>query len=182
MPRLILLNGAPAAGKSTLARRYAADHPDVRVIELDALVADHPNWRTDVTAAYLAARERAVDHARQLLGAGLDVLVPQFLARPEFIDRLESLACEVGVPFIELALRVDPDTAVARFTGRLATDDDPLHEQAVVVAETAGGLDMIRDACARIETLPDWRPAVIVVDSTDPDQTYARVLTALDPG
>lgn len=37
MIRLILLNGLPGVGKSTLAARYLTDHPGVLVVEADEL-------------------------------------------------------------------------------------------------------------------------------------------------
>lgn len=39
MPQLILLNGPPAVGKSTLAARYADDHPGTLNLDIDLL---HP--------------------------------------------------------------------------------------------------------------------------------------------
>src|SRR6478735_5069207 len=38
MARLIHLNGPPGIGKSTIARRYAADHPGVLVCDNDVLL------------------------------------------------------------------------------------------------------------------------------------------------
>lgn len=37
MARLILLNGMPGIGKSTLAERYADDHPGVLNLDVDRL-------------------------------------------------------------------------------------------------------------------------------------------------
>jgi adenylate kinase family enzyme len=37
MARLVLINGAPGGGKSTLARRYAEEHPLTLVLALQQL-------------------------------------------------------------------------------------------------------------------------------------------------
>ena len=34
--RLILLNGPPGIGKSTIAGRFVADHPETMLLDLDA--------------------------------------------------------------------------------------------------------------------------------------------------
>lgn len=46
------------------------------------------------------------------------MIVPQFLARPVFLERLRALAEEVGVPFVELLLTADADAVVERFAAR----------------------------------------------------------------
>lgn len=43
--RLIHLNGAPGIGKSTLAARYAAEHPGTMAVELDVLRTWVGGWR-----------------------------------------------------------------------------------------------------------------------------------------
>jgi chloramphenicol 3-O-phosphotransferase len=45
--RLILVNGAPASGKSTLARRYVDDHDQAVLVEVDTLRMTLPNWEQD---------------------------------------------------------------------------------------------------------------------------------------
>ena len=71
-PRLIVLNGPPAAGKSTLARRYAADHPLTLNLDVDRVRDLIGGWRDDPGAAGLLARSVAVAAARTHLLAGRD--------------------------------------------------------------------------------------------------------------
>ncbi|MDR7312720.1 putative kinase [Nocardioides luteus] len=47
MARLILINGMPGVGKSTLARRFAADHPGTLVCDVDVLRTFVSGWRDD---------------------------------------------------------------------------------------------------------------------------------------
>ena len=64
MTRLVLLNGPPASGKSTIARRYAAEHPLTLVIDIDQVRAAIGGWRDDPYAAGLLARAAALAAAR----------------------------------------------------------------------------------------------------------------------
>jgi len=47
--RLILVNGPPASGKSTMSRRYVKDHDDTALVEVDPLRMTLPNWEDSVT-------------------------------------------------------------------------------------------------------------------------------------
>jgi len=54
------------------------------------------------------------------LGSGRDVVVPQYLRRVEFIERLEATAERCGAVFVETALRIDAAVAAERFAERAA--------------------------------------------------------------
>ena len=51
--RLIHLNGPPGIGKSTLARRYAAEHAGVLLCDVDVLRTMIGGWQEDDGAAGL---------------------------------------------------------------------------------------------------------------------------------
>lgn len=126
----MLLNGVPASGKSTLARRFADEHPLTLVLDVDLLRAMLGGWLDQPHEAGMLAREMAVAMARVHLVAGRDVLVPQYLGRLDFVETLHRLAVGVGAEFVELALLSDRDEVVRRFEHRSATSDDPVHRQA----------------------------------------------------
>ena len=118
MAVLVALNGPPGIGKTTLANRYAAEHPLALSLDLDLVrgqVGTHPD---QPDAAWLAARELVLAMARVHLRAGHDVVVPQYLGRPAFLDRLEGVAVEVGVPFVEVVLMDHRAAALERFATR----------------------------------------------------------------
>lgn len=122
MPILILLNGGPASGKSTLARRWARARPLALALDVDIVRAMLGDWEADPAGAGRAARALALSMARTHLAAGRDVVVPQYLARPDFIDQLDAVASDVGAVFLEVALQVDAEVADRRFRERGAAD------------------------------------------------------------
>lgn len=76
MTRLILLNGLPGVGKSTLARRWAADHPGTLVCDVDVLRTWIGGWRDDFVGAGALVRPGALGLIRGYLEGG-DVVLPQ---------------------------------------------------------------------------------------------------------
>ncbi|NNC12537.1 AAA family ATPase [Planctomonas sp. JC2975] len=119
-PRLILINGAPASGKTTLAREWCERHAATLPLcmDVDTIRSMLGGWRDALQEAGLAARDLAIAAVQTHLESGRDVVVPQYLRRPEFIDRLEETANAAGARFVETALVVDAATAEGRFTAR----------------------------------------------------------------
>lgn len=172
MPRLILLNGPPAAGKSTLARRWVADHPLALALDVDVLREMLGGWRGDPHAAGLAARELAVAAAGAHLAAGHDVVVPQLLARPEFADRLAALA---GAGYVEVAVLLARDECVRRYVERWRAGADPVHGRAA--APEVEPVALLHD---RVAAFVAGRPHVRVIDGAGgPDAVHARLAAVL---
>ena len=100
---LVLLNGPPASGKSTLAARLVESRPLALNLDIDVVRGLLGAWIDRPADAGLAARALAISMARTHLAAGHDVFVPQFLGRVDFIEELERLADECDVRFVEIA-------------------------------------------------------------------------------
>ncbi|WP_112133922.1 AAA family ATPase [Glycomyces dulcitolivorans] len=179
MPRLILLNGAPAVGKSKLARRYAEDCPLALVLDLDQLRRMLGRWRDDPTGAGLRIRSVAIAAVREHLAAGYDVVVPQLVGRVEFIERLAAIAAEVGARFDEVFLVDDEESLVRRFAERTDAAADPTHVEAHELL--TGGEDELRAWHGLIGKLVAERPQAVVVASvpSDVEATYRALLAAI---
>lgn len=184
MARLILINGLPGSGKSTLARRYVQDHPLALCLDIDVIRGFLGGWLDHPTPAGLLARRMAVAMAREALSDDHDVVVPQFLARPEFIARLGALAADVAARFVEVALVQGVDQAVARLRQREAEPMDDTQRDAHRLLARSGGIESVADLHAALNALVAQRPATAIVEPIpgDFEGTYRGLLDLLaDP-
>jgi predicted kinase len=174
-PKLIVVNGPPAVGKSTVARRYSAEHPGALRLDVDELREAIPNWRETPDQSGLRARAVAVAMARGHLIAGQDVVVAQLYGRTAHLIELEELAGECGADFHEIVLVADLDATIARFVERGGPHLDD-------VLATPAGLDTVRDLHARIDQVLAERPGAVVIEPLwgDPDATYELLTAAID--
>ena len=179
--RLLHLNGPPGIGKSTLARRYAAEHPGVLLLDVDVVSTLLPGLSFRESGP--VRRPLALAMASAHLSAGRDVVLPQFLARVSEIERFEAAATSVGASFVEVMVTDERDNAVARFDRRGADDDDdPWHEQVREVVLEMGGDDYLRDMYDALAGVLAERSSYVVVRSVEGelDATYEALLRALD--
>jgi chloramphenicol 3-O-phosphotransferase len=179
--RLILVNGPPASGKSTLARRYVDDHDGAALVEVDTLQMTLPNWEKD-EATRLAAAELAGAAIVEHLGAGRDVVMAQYFGPLGYIVLLEDVAREHGATFVEVILATGATIAIDRFRARRRAmaergERNPERDIADADVET-----FILDAVERLTQLPTARPEsrVIPVDlEASEDEVYRRLRSVL---
>jgi predicted kinase len=179
--RLILLNGPPASGKSTVAHRYVDDHDGAVLVEVDMLRMRLPSWEQDA-ATRLVARELAGAAVVEHLAAGRDVVMAQYFGRVGYIVLLEDVAREHDATFVEVILATDATLAIDRFRARrrAMTERGEHHpERDIADADVEA---FILDAVDRLSRLPTARPAsqivpVAVEDSED--EIYRRLLRVL---
>lgn len=180
--RLILLNGPPGIGKSTLAQRYADDHPLALALDLDAVRRMLGQWQRHPVEAGLLARAMTLEMARVHLRSGHDVIVAQFLGRPQFIAEAEQVAREVGVPFLEFVLMDARDEAVRRFQHRSATSSVREHVESGAMVDQLGGRAALEAMYDRLLLVLNHRPNARVIQSRDgaEDAAYAELRRLVD--
>jgi len=179
MARLILLNGPPGSGKSTLAARYAADHPLTLALDIDDLRRMLGGWLERPPEAGLLARRMAIELARLQLREGRDVVVPQFLGRPDFIDALAELCATEGAEFVEIMLRSAAGDDEARFRRRVADPKTPAHHDATVLYERTNST--FPELCRAVLDVMGRRPATVTIWTVEGDVegAYRNLLAAV---
>lgn len=180
MNKLILINGAPGSGKSTLARKYADEHPLTLVLDIDVVRGLLGGWLATRDESGTVARNLAVEMARTHLASSRDVVVPQLLARPEFIDRLAALANACGSAFIETILLSSADDALRRYERRSAAPENAARRDADAL-QRASGSPSIREYYERMIAVIDQRPQTVRIETRDGDVegTYRDLLRAI---
>ena len=182
MPRLIVLNGPPGIGKSTIARRYAGDHPFALDLDIDSVRRLLGKWRDDPTRAGLLARAMTLTMAREHLRAGYDVVLPQFLGRPQFLEQAEAMAGEIGADFFEIVLMDGRDEVVRRFAERTRAAAEPSHVEAGELVETLGGDAALAAMYDRLLLVISSRPRARVIQCPEgaTEHVYAEVLRVVE--
>ena len=167
-PALIVINGPPAVGKSTLARMYSDGHPLALRIDIDELRNWLGGWRDAPEEAGIRARAIAVAMAREHLNSGHDVVIAQLYGRADHLDDLVATAREVGARYFEIIVMTDLATALERFERRGGPD----------------GLEAVADLYERVEAIAWLRHQATVVESLPDDLpgTYQAVLHVISPG
>jgi len=178
MPRLILLNGAPGVGKSTIARQLAERNPFTLAFSIDDIKHSLGRWADDPTAAKVHARSLGVALIREQLGRGHDVILAQYIVRAAFIDELASDAGDVGASFHEIVLTVPVQALAGRIGARLSNPTKTaleLNNRMVVPADAP-------DLVASITDLLRTRSRAERVDASGTvEETLAKVAELFEP-
>lgn len=183
MSRLIHLNGPPGIGKSTLARRYAADHPGVLNCDIDVLRTLIGGWDSNFREAGTLIRPAALAMIKAYLAHGHDVVLPQMLIEPAELARFEASATDVGARFVERVLMDTAANCVTRFYGRGAAEQaDPWHDQVRSIVAANGGDDELTRCHAGLERLLHERLNAVVIMSADGavEETYRSLIDSLN--
>jgi predicted kinase len=176
--RLIHLNGPPAVGKTTLARRWADEHPGTLLCDIDAVRQMIGGWESRPDSAELS-RTVGLAMITEHLRTGHDVVLPQLVALPDQLARFRAAADNAGASYVVVLLIAPADEVARRFDER---DDAaaPGDRWAAFVRAfwEGGGADEVGATTARLDDLADrsW----IRVESTTPEATYDALVAAVD--
>lgn len=179
---LLHLNGPPGIGKSTIARRFAEDHPGVLNCDIDVLRTLIGAWAEDFPKAGSLIRPAALGMIEAYLASGESVVLPQLLIDPAEISLFEACAVRTESRFVERILMDERERSVARFHRRGLTDpDDPWHQRVREIVAAQGGDDALRARHSALQALRDQRLGARVIESADGDveTTYQRLLASL---
>jgi predicted kinase len=180
---LIHLNGPPGIGKSTLARRYVAEHPGVLNCDIDVLRTMVGGWEEDFAGAGASIRPAALAMISAYLKSSGDVVLPQMLLDPVELGRFEAAARAVGAGFVERFVTDDREAGTARFHRRgSAEQPDPWHSAVREIVAREGGDAYLARCHERLEELLAERPLAVRVPSVEgeEDATYRALVASLD--
>ena len=183
MTRLIHLNGLPGVGKTTLARRYVEEHRFAFNLDLDLLRRSLGQWQEHPTSG-IQARRLAIAALRLHLSDGFDVVVPQFLARPDFLVDLDEVATETNAEFIEVWVRAPLDVVKRRFRDRTDAATEPQHVEAAQMIGSGGPDAALDDMSRDLEVFLRSRIGLIAVDTDgmSSEQSFRLLMASLRGG
>jgi len=155
-PLVLHLNGAPGVGKSTLARRWAEEHPGTLLLDIDVLRTWVSGWRDDFAATGAVVRPVAIAMLTAYVEQGRDVVLPQLIANAAELARFQDAAEAGGGRWVEVF--VEADDLEARFAAREV--DEP-HLEAVhsLVADAAP--DHLTRYAERLQSLVEATPGAV---------------------
>ena len=180
LPRLVLLNGPPGIGKTTLAVRYVRDHPLALALDIDTLRRALGQWESHQESAGQLARRMALSMVGTHLAGGHDVVVPQYVARTEFLDALAAAADAGGGSFFEVYLTDARAAALNRFAARAGDEASAQHHAEAV--RNVGGPAGLAAMVDRIEAVRTQRAGALSVPTRagDIEESYRALVAALD--
>jgi predicted kinase len=175
---LIHLNGPSGIGKTTLAQRYAVDHPGVLVCDIDVLRQMVAGWQDDFQGAGSRIRTTALAAITAYLATGYDVVVPQLIGRRDELARFRAAADEVGATYVGVVLTAPPEVVVDRFHTRAVLLADDFSRTVGAVVDGLDGDEEIVRSCTALAELADAE-GLAMLPSTDLETTYDGLLAHL---
>lgn len=172
---LILVNGPPGVGKSTIARRLRDDRPLSLLVDFDELWLLLGDWQHHDKSQQLAI-DAGLAMARAHLGAGHDVIAAQFAVGQDFFETIDEMVLATSAVSQEIVLTGDPERVATRFRRRRA------ERTRAGVRDVSANIsddrvdEVVAWATKELAALAAARPhtAVIAADG-DVDSTYLRV-------
>lgn len=177
---LMLLNGPPGIGKSTLARLFADRHPGTLNLDVDQVRCLIGGWQEDFQAAGDLVRPIALNMAATHLAGGHRVIMPQFLDADEEVGLFAGIALKAGAGFREVVLMDTGESSVERFYAR-GDNHDPWHGKVTAIVEQNGGSTLLKSMYDSLTSGLHARPSASVIHSRrgEIEETYTSLLNAL---
>lgn len=179
MTILILLNGPPGIGKSTLAAMYAERHTGTLNLDIDALHTFIGGWRELGGRVHDFLRPLALAMAATHLAGGNDVIVPQYVARAEAAAAFDAVVVAQGAELREIVLMDERAAALDRFDQRQDDTEWAAHNRSIVAG--LGGREFLGGMYDQLQAHASTRSDASFVTTIpgDLEGTYAALIAEL---
>jgi predicted kinase len=172
-PKCILLGGFAGCGKTTIARKYAAEHPLALSIEGDDIIVSLGQWRENIEEAVECKLALTTALAETHLQRGHDVIIPFLLTDEHSANYFEALAQKCRADFYEVTLNVEKDEALRRLFKRGTWGEEGLPPLTAADKPKAGHL------YAKMQAVTMLRPQMQYISAKEGDieGTYKELLS-----
>ena len=113
-PKLIVLNGNPGMGKSTLSQRYVDEHPMTLHLDIDRLWHMLGQWQASMPQSERQKYKFAYALADVHLADGQDVIVADHIQQAEIYQRFQKIAESHNAVYVEVVLLSTLEDAIER--------------------------------------------------------------------
>ncbi len=181
-PILIVLNGPLAIGKSTLAKKIAANNPMTYRLDIDELRINFGSWRDYRKESGNLSWSLGMQVASTALSAGHDVVCPQIIKLDSQIQLLESTTKQTGASLCEIMLTTGKDDAIARYIERGKANGWPMGYNPKGLIGRSGGIKHVEDMYDDMQTLASTRVNFHTIKSVTNDVagTYEKIMEIVE--
>lgn len=123
-PKLIILYGFAASGKTTLSNKYLSEHPLAISVEGDQIISMMGQWREYEVKAREIVFEDTKAIVKVHLDKGHDVLLPYLLTDHTHAEIFEKIAEEMMSDFYEVSINIERTEAINRLLSRGVWGED----------------------------------------------------------
>lgn len=181
-PTLILLNGNPGMGKTTLAERYVKEHPMALNLDIDNIWIMMGGWDSPGSDSNRLKFKYAQTIAAMHLAEGYDVIVPQLMQNVVDYEAFEQIAQDNNATLKEVVLLSTVDDAIERCKTRARSMGHPDGFRPGGVLDSGGREKMLRSMHTNMVSAITQRPSITQIVSVEDDivGTYEKLLNVID--
>jgi len=175
-PKLILLYGFAAIGKTTVAKRYAGEHALAMNLDQDKIISMLGLWPEHEAEARKLVSELCKTLAVTYLRRDHDVVVPCLPTMSERVQDFERIAKDADADFFEVALTTTREDAIQRLLARGKWGEEG--SLAVITKADLPAIEKLYDDVSKALTA---RPKTKHIQSVkdQPEATYQQFLAAI---
>lgn len=181
-PKLIIINGNPGMGKSTLAERYVTEHPLTLNLDVDIIWHMVGQWQAQLDDSHKLKYQHAYALVESHIAAGYDVVVADLMETTEPLEIFEQIARRHGATFYEFILLTDREDAIERCKARARRLGYVDGFRPGGVLDTYGREQMLESMYQNVLATTAIRTGAVIIRPQlgDIDGTYQQLVEALD--